>query len=337
MTTERPRVSRRRALTIVGAAAGIVLAPALLQGRGARAGPLWTWRGVALGAPARIVLAHPDGPEAERLFLTCAGEIERLEAQFSLQRADSALSRLNRDGALAGPDADMVRLMGEAERFARLTDGAFDVTVQPLWRLYAEHFRRQPEDRAGPAPEAIAEALARVGFGDLEVAPARIAFRRAGMAATLNGIAQGYITDRVTELLRAHGIAQVLVNLGEYRALGAHPDGRAWRVGLADPFDSTQIAATIDLIDRALATSGGYGTRFSADGRFHHLFDPRTGLSANHHASLTVIADRATVADALSTALYVAPDALAVRVAAALPGIEVHITAADGTLRRLGG
>ena len=334
MTPTRLRVSRRRALTILGAAAGVALAPALM--RAPKAAPLRTWQATALGAPARIVLAHPDAAEAERLFQASAAEIARLEALFSLERADSALARLNRDGALAAPAPDMVRLLDEAARVSRLSEGAFDVTVQPLWRLYAEHFARHAQDRDGPDPAAIAAALALVDWRAVEVAPDRVAFARPGMAATLNGIAQGVITDRIAELLRARGIGEVLVDLGEHRALGAHPDGRPWRVGLADPFDPAHMAATVELVDRAVATSGGYGTPFSADGRHHHLFDPRTGASANHHASVTVVADTATVADALSTALYVAPPALAERIAAAEPGLEVRITDAGGALRTLG-
>lgn len=335
MTPTRPRLSRRRALTILGAAGGVALVPALM--RSPRAAPLRTWQTTALGAPARIVLAHPDAAEAARLFEACSAEIARLEALFSLERADSALVRLNRDGAIAAPAPDMVRLLEEAQRVSRASDGAFDVTVQPLWRLYAEHFARPGHDAGGPGAGEIAAALALVGWRALEVAPDRIAFARAGMAATLNGIAQGFITDRASELLRARGITSVLVDLGEHRALGAHPDGRPWRVGLADPFDPAHVAATLDLVDRAVATSGGYGTRFSADGRFHHLFDPRTGASANRHASVSVIADTATTADALSTALYVGPDTLARRIAAAEPGIEVRLTAADGTVSTVGG
>lgn len=325
-------VSRRRAITIFGAAAGSALLPGAAP---ARPAPLREWYGAALGAQARIALAHPDEAAARRLFDSCAREIERLEAEFSLHRPDSALSRLNREGALETPSRDMVRVLGAARRFSALTDGAFDVTVQPLWLLYADHFFRHPGDAAGPAEEDVAAARALADYRALEVSPARAALTRKGMAVTLNGIAQGYITDRVAELLRDGGIDNVLVDLGEARAVGRHPEGRPWAIGLADPRDPARYGPVVELANRALATSGGYGTRFSADGQHHHLFAPASGRSANHHLSVSVVADDATTADALSTGLFVAPPSVAERVARDMLEIAVYLTGADGEMRRL--
>lgn len=333
-------ISRRRALTIFGAAAGVAAVPALAgtMTRAARAAAtLHEWNGVALGAPARISLAHTDGAEAHRLFALCAAEIERLENEFSLHREASGLSRLNRDGVLEDPSHDMVRLLSETARFARLSDGAFDITVQPLWTLYAKHFEAHPGDAKGPAPAAIDAARTLVDYRQLSIATDRIAFGRDGMAATLNGIGQGYVTDQIARILRANGIENVLVDLGETMAMGEHPEERPWAIGLTDPFDPANYDTVVELSDRAVATSGGYGTQFSADGRHHHLFHPGQGASANHHASASVLAPNATTADALSTALFVAPDAIAEKVVAAMPEVEVYLTAMDGTKRHLVG
>ena len=327
-------ITRRRAITIMGAAASVAAAPALAGGH-TEYPKLYEWQGVALGAPARISLAHTDRAEAERLFALCAEEIERLEREFSLHRDESALATLNRDGALVAPSLDMVQLLSEAKHYAALTDGAFDVTVQPLWQLYAEHFSQNPSDLAGPDEKAVKAARALVDHRKLDVSSEKIEFAKAGMSVTLNGIAQGYVTDRVADLLRANGIESVLVDLGETHAVGEHPEGRPWAIGLADPFDPGNYGKVVELVDRALATSGGYGTRFSADGRHHHLFHPATGKSANHNASVSVLADRATTADALSTALFVAPLEVAERVVSELSGVEVFVTAADGAVTNL--
>src|SRR5581483_2453513 len=155
--------------------------------------------------------------------------------------------------------------------------GAFDATVQPLWEVYATHFSRADADPAGPPSGSIAAALARVGHAGVTVTPERIALARPGMAVTLNGIAQGYITDRVVELLRASGIGHTLVDMGEIRALDGHPAGRPWRVGLKDPRSERGTLRDLDLDDEALSTSGGYGTEFDRGGRFNHIFDPATG------------------------------------------------------------
>ena len=296
--------SRRRFLGISAAAAGLALLPFAPGAGRAEAPALRVWRGSALGADACIQLHHP---EAERLIGLCLEEIQRLEAVFSLYRPDSALSRLNRAGELADPPFDLVRLLSESAGFSALTDGAFDPTVQPLWTLYAGHFAIPGADPEGPPEGAVREALARVGWRGVVVEADRIAFARPGMALTLNGIAQGYITDRVIELLRRHGVERVLADLGETRALGRHPDGTPWRVGLEDPGRRGTTSRTLYLEDRALSTSGGYGTLFEPSGRFNHLFDPTSGRCAERWPAVSVVAASATVADALSTAFCFMP------------------------------
>jgi thiamine biosynthesis lipoprotein len=153
----------------------------------------------------------------------------------------------------------------------------------------------------------VASAVARVDHAAVRVATDRISFARPGMAVTLNGVAQGYITDRVAALLRANGIGHTLVDMGEVRALDDHPSGRPWTVGLKDPRSQSGILETLPLDNQALSTSGGYGTEFDAAGRFNHLFDPATGACADRYLSVTVMAPTATQADALSTAFALMP------------------------------
>lgn len=326
-------LTRRRFLAIGAAAAGLSLLPhRLLRAEGV---PVRVWRGVALGADASLTIAHPDPAEADRLIALSLEEVARLERVFSLYRPDSALRRLNRDGWLDAPPADLVRLLSEAAAFGRGTGGAFDPTVQPLWQLYAGHFERDNTDPAGPPKNAVRAARALVDVHALQVEPGRVAFASKGMAVTLNGIAQGYITDRVTERLKAEGMGNVLVDMGELRALGHHPSGRPWTVGLADPTNPDRSTATVELTDGAMATSGGYGTRFDAAGRFTHLFDPASGACAAHWLAVTVQAADATTADALSTALSVVPADRAAAILAAYPGVTARFTRPDGRILRL--
>ncbi|WP_448191457.1 FAD:protein FMN transferase [Azospirillum sp. sgz301742] len=317
-------LTRRRFLTVTAAAAGFAAVP---QARAA-ASPV-EWRGTALGAEALLRLHHPDTALAWRLIADCLAEVERLEGIFSLYRPDSALSRLNRDGALEAPPLDLVILLTEAKRYGELTRGAFDVTVQPLWDLHARHFAAPNADPDGPPEAAVAAVRALVDHHRINVAPDRVAFDRPGMAVTLNGIAQGYITDRIAERLRSAGLEHVLVHLGETRALGPAEDGRPWRVGIADPAAPKRaLFRSIDLVDGAIATSGGYGTRFSA--HCHHLFDPATGRSANHVEAVTVMAPTATAADALSTALAVLRPSEAPALLAVSGGARALLLARDG-------
>lgn len=285
------KVTRRRLIAICAATAGSALVGA--PGRLAAA-PLVRWRGVALGAEASITLSHDDPATARRLIAGCRAEIERLESMFSLYRADSALVRLNRAGELADPPPDMLELLSVASSVNAATFGAFDPTVQPLWRAYARL-------AAGDGTRRDLEAARHlVGWDKVAYSPRRVRFGEAGMALTLNGIAQGYATDKVANLLRDAGLDKVLVSLGEQRALGTHPSGRAWRVAIADPAGGTS-PANVALRDKAIATSAANGTSFDAEGTQGHILDPRTMQPLAGRRQVSVIAPRAVVADGLST------------------------------------
>lgn len=333
--------TRRRFLAIAASCSALPVLPG--SGAAAAPGPAPTvWKGVAMGALASMTLVHPDRAHARTLLERCVDEIGRLEAVFSLYRPDSALSRLNAAGELAGPPADLVRLLSVALALAHRSGGAFDPTVQPLFRLYAQHFARPGAAAEGPSRQAIARALATVGHEAVELRADRIRLRRAGMALTLNGIAQGYVTDRVAELLRAGGLDDVLVDLGEARAAGQRPGGGPWRAAVSDPARPGRTLFELALGEHpgslpALATSAGEGTRFGPDARIHHLLDPRSGRSANHHASVSVAAPRATLADGLSTALSVLPPARAASLLAAYPSARAYLVDAARRVTVLGG
>ena len=218
---------------------------------------------------------------------------------------------------------ELVALLAEARSYSERTEGAFDVTVQPLWRLYAAHFARPGADPRGPDDAEHAKAQALVDYRTVEVEPAEVRFARPGMAITLNGIAQGYITDRVAALLQDAGMSDVLLDIGEVRALGRHPDGRPWHVGLRRAAEPETVARTVTLTDRAVATSAGIASPFDVSGHHHHLFDPATGRPAQAAGQVSVIAPRATMADALSTALAVSSPARAAAFAVRFPEIEV--------------
>jgi FAD:protein FMN transferase len=300
-----PLLSRRRFIGITAAAAGLGLVP---FGHGAKADAhLVTWQGQVMGAVATLQVHHHDRAAAERLVERALAEVRRLEAVFSLYREDSALVALNRHGVLVAPPADLVALLDESRRWWEVTGGVFDPTVQPLWTLYRDHFSKPDADPDGPSEPALHEALGRVGFARVRFDANRIAFARRGMGLTLNGIAQGYVTDRVVNILRAGGITSSLVNMGEPRAVGTRPSGEPWRVGIADPDRPGEIGETLEAVDQAIATSGGYGFHFDPAGHFNHLLDPRTGASAHLHRSVTVLLPTATAADALSTAFSLLP------------------------------
>lgn len=302
------RPTRRRFIAIAAAAGGLPLLPCTARSQPAATPNLRVWSGAALGADATMQIHHPDPEVADRLIAASLAEVERLERQLSLYRPDSALCRLNRDGVVEDPPFDLVRILSESHRLNELTGGAFDVTVQPLWQLYAEHFSKPDAAPVGPSAETLAAVVARIGQDALELSENRIRLTRPNMSVTLNGIGEGYVTDRVVDLLRASGIEHAMVNMGEIYTLGSHPDGGPWSIGLEDPRASDRLTERVALQDRAIATSAGSGTTFDPGGRFNHLFEPSSGHTSWRWLSVSVEAATATEADALSTAFSVMPE-----------------------------
>ncbi len=270
------KVSRRRFIVAAAAAAGSGLLPHMAAARTVKT---FDWRGVALGAEATLTLQHYDEVEARGAIAACLAEIARLEMIFSLHRPDSALSMLNRMGRIEDAPHDLRILLAEALHLAAATQGAFDPTIQPLWTLYARHFDDPAADAGGPTAKEISRAQALAGWQDVSIWGSQIVLSRNGMAITLNGIAQGYITDKVGDVLRARGFHHVLVNMGEQLATGPKWDGVAWNVGIVDPTSAASVIEEFPLHQGAVATSGGMGCRFRR-GRTLHAYPRCTNGSA---------------------------------------------------------
>lgn len=317
--------TRRRVLTILGiTAAGLATA---------RARPLsavtdYEWRGTAMGAETRMLFCGGDRRAISAAVQTAVAEIDRLEHALSLFRESSEICRLNRDGILIDPSGDFRRALALGLAVARASDGLYDPTVQALWEAHVDWFARRP-DAALPPEAVIAAARARVDWRRVFVEAGRVALG-AGQRITLNGLGQGFVTDRVADLLRGHGFDHVLVDLGEQRALGCRANGAPWLVARSG---STPIA----LNDGALATSEGAGCVIGGGGQAHHLFDPRSGRSANRWARVSVAHRSAAVADALSTALYAASPAEIAAVLEKNPGAQAWVTDRAGLERRFPG
>jgi thiamine biosynthesis lipoprotein len=326
-------IDRRRFIAISAAAAGCSLLGQSVTEASAR--NTVVWRGKALGAIASLSIHHHDRASAERLVRQVVTETERLEQVFSLYRSDSSLSRLNRLGALAAPPADLITLLERCRVAWELTDGVFDPTVQPLWRLLADHFSRAGVDQSGPVPEEIRKALSLVGFDKVVFDRNRVSFGKRGMALTFNGIAQGYITDRAVNILRRGGIETSIVDMGEIRALGSKPDGEPWLVGIRGAQFNQEPHRSISIVNKAAATSSGKGFAFDTAMKYTHLLDPRDGSTASGQESVTVIAPDAVSADALSTAFgLMSRDAIRL-VSRRRPGIQAFLTSSGGVTSAL--
>ena len=315
-------LSRRNMLSISGASlalAGSVFGLRTLVG----APQPVRWYGEALGAFSSITLWHSDPKVASRAIRKMLVEVDRLDKVFSLYRADSEINALNRAGRLERASLDLLEVLDISRFVSDLSAGAFDPTIQVLWRLVAQGGAQRVDS------QDYREARALIDYTNVTVANRSVVFARPGTELSLNGIAQGYITDRITEILGNEGFESAVIELGELRALGSSPDGDAFRVGLVDPLSPVDIDAEVDLRS-ALAVSGGYGMTFGSVSD-HHILDPHSGKSAAGLLQVAVMADKAVSADALSTAIYVAGENGALAILAGFPGARARIVRDDGS------
>lgn len=282
--------TRRRFISIL---AGAAVLPAI----GARASTnVAQWHGIALGAEAQIILDHPN---ADSLLASAVDEIHRLEGIFSLYQSDSQLARLNRDGRLENPAFEMIELLSICASVNARTNGAFDPTIQPLWALYAAAYSA----KTTPSVSDISDTLAITGWQNVRYSAGAVEFTREGMGLTLNGIAQGFIADKITQMFRRNGVLDVMVNTGEIATLGHAPNGDSWLVTLEDD------GQAVSLNNAAIATSAPLGTTFDQSGAVGHILDPRTGYPGGLWAGVSVVANSAAEADGLSTAFCLMTEA----------------------------
>jgi thiamine biosynthesis lipoprotein len=249
-----------------------------------------------------------DAAALPRILDDAFDEVDRIDRLMSHYKADSPLSRLNREAA-RGPVAvepELFDFIAEAMRYNRESAGAFDITVGPLMKAWG-FFRG--EGRL-PSSAELAVARSHVGDGHLVLNPAErtIAFDETGVELDLGGIAKGYAVDRVVGLLRQRHVAAALVSAGgsTIYGLGAPPGRRGWDVTIQDPVDSRKTALTVTLKDRALSVSGSSEKSFESGGvRYSHIMDPRTGWPVQGVLSVAVLTTAGTAGDALDNALFV--------------------------------
>jgi thiamine biosynthesis lipoprotein len=249
-------------------------------------------------------------PGAVDLACRALDLIDALEAQLTVYRDDSEVSRLNATAHLSpvGVEADLFELLEIAVGLSQKTAGAYDVTAGPLSEAWG--FVKGP--KRVPDPAALAEARACTGWQHLQLDEQRrsVAFDREGVRINLGSIGKGYAIDRAIAVIDAHWWpTSALIHGGRSSAyaLGSPPGrlGGRWEVALRNPFQPESPLGTIRLRNRALGTSGSAFQQFEIDGKVYgHIIDPRTGEPARGPASVTVLAPSAALADAVSTAFY---------------------------------
>lgn len=261
------------------------------------------------------VVASERKGEQSRIRGLVEQRLAEIDQALSNYRTDSELQRFNTAPAHEwlplGPD--LHRVLQAAQAISVQTDGAFDVTGAPLielWGFGPPGTALGGQRGAIPDAHAIAAARALVNYRRLELDPNLPRARKNGaLRIDVNGIAQGYTVDCLAEWLLAHGYRNFLVEVGgELRLAGHNQHGQAWRIGIEQPADGAgAVQQAVSGTNMSITTAGDYHDYFEKDGvRYSHTIDPATGSPVAHKlASATVIANNATYADGMDTALEV--------------------------------
>jgi thiamine biosynthesis lipoprotein len=249
-----------------------------------------------------------DADALPRIVDEAFDEVDRIDRLMSHYKADSPLSRVNREAAQhpVAVEPELFDFIVDAMRYHRESGGTFDITVGPLMKAWG-FFRG--EGRM-PSEDEVAAARRHVGGTHVTLDPVSrtIAFDEPGVELDLGGIAKGYAVDRVVELLKRRQIVAALVSAGgsTIYGLGAPPGAGGWEVELQDPIDSRKTAFAITLKDRALSVAGSSEKAFEVEGvRYSHIMDPRTGKPAQGVLSVAVLTGSGTAGDALDNAFFV--------------------------------
>lgn len=245
------------------------------------------------------------GENAEEAVDAAETEIERLDALLSTGDAQSEIAKLNASGS-AELSEDAAYLTERAMELYQETDGAFDIAIYPVmeaWGFPTQNFQV-------PSEETLKNLLPLTDVGNIsyDKETRMISFEKEGMKIDLGGIAKGYTSSRIMDIYKEHGITSGLVNLGgNVQALGTKTDGSKWKVAVQSPDNEEDYLGILSIQDKAVITSGGYERYFEQDGvTYHHIIDPKTGYPAeNGLISVTIVSADGTLADGLSTSLFI--------------------------------
>lgn len=245
------------------------------------------------------------GKDAKKALDASVKEIERLDDLISTGKKTSEISKLNQNGS-AKVSSDTMELIEKSRELYQDTDGAFDISVYPImeaWGFTTEKYRI-------PGEKELKSLLANMDADKIicNDKDQTVKLARKGMKIDLGGIAKGYTSGRVMKIMKKYGVKNAVISLGgNVQTLNSKPDGSAWQIAVEDPKDKSSYIGVLSLRNQAAITSGGYERYFEKNGKkYHHIIDPKTGYPARKGlSSVTIISEDGTLADGLSTSLFI--------------------------------
>jgi thiamine biosynthesis lipoprotein len=278
-----------------------------------------------MGSTLRLTAWTGDRFGAQAAFEEVLAEFDRLEKLMSVWIPDSDVARINQSAGTnpVRVSAGVREALKMARQVSNWTGGKFDVTFGVLsgfWKF--DH----DQDNLVPDLNEVRRRLALIDYRAIQIdeAAGTVFLPRKGMSIHLGGIGKGYAVDRASDILRRRGVRDFMIQSGGDIYVGGLKDGRPWRLGIQDPRSpASRTFAEIDLSDGTFSTSGDYERFFVKDGRrYHHILDPTTGEPSRGARSVTIVANLATIADGLSTGVFVMGPEAGMALIERLPNVE---------------
>lgn len=250
-----------------------------------------------------IITMTAYGDNAQTALKLAEDEINRIDALFSVGKTQSEIYTINLDKEIT-PSADIASIINRAYELSSITDGDFDITVAPLmteWGFYSGL------ENKVPTQTEINTTLSKIGYEKIQISEEKITIDE-NTSLDLGGIAKGYTSSKVAGIMEENGVTSAVLSLGgNVRVIGSKPNGSDWTVAIADPNNTALQIGQLSVTDTAVVTSGGYQRFFEDNGKiYHHIIDPKSGYPSDSGLkSVTILSDDDTLADALSTALFV--------------------------------
>jgi thiamine biosynthesis lipoprotein len=277
-----------------------------------------------LGSPFEMTVVAKDTVQGNFYIDLAVAEVKRIENLISDWIPTTQISQVNKNAGIkpVKVDKEVFDLVERAIKVSQITSGAFDISYASMDKIW----KFDGSMKEMPTEEAIKKSVSKIGYQNIILDPKEqtIFLKNEGMKLGLGGIGQGYIADKVKELLFSKGCTSGIVNVsGDINAWGNQPDGKPWTVGIVNPLNKNKIFATFPLENSAVETSGSYEKFVVFNGiRYSHIIDPRTGYPAKGVVSVSVFAKQTEIADALATGIFVLGVEVGLDLVNQLKGIE---------------
>jgi FAD:protein FMN transferase len=286
------------------------------------------------------VVIYAKEETAQEAINAAFTRIEEIEAIATSWDVEGEAYKLNETGYLENPSDEILELLNLSLEYNEITEGYFDVTVQPLLDLWSynptaeKQFWELDKDTQ---QTRINEAKGLIGSDKIIIKDGTVRLKE-GSTITLGGIAKGYADDEALKVLSKMGIKHAFIDAGgDICTMNSKPDGEPWGIALVNPDDTTQFLASFAVSDMAVTTSGNYERYFNPEKTVHHIMNPKTGFSAGECISVTIIAKTGTVADILATGVFVMGPEKGMQLVESLDDVEALIVDSNRNIHKSSG